>query len=484
MVNNITSIIQSIRIQDIFDIIILAIMISALLIWFKDRASRFVLIGISLFGVLYVVARFFQLYLTTIVLQGFFAILLFILVVIFQEDLRRFFERLAIISRIRLKTPEVTPYSHTVEIIAQAVANFARRHIGALIVIQGDDPLDRHISGGIALNGIISQPLLESIFDPNSIGHDGAVIIDRNIVTRFGCHLPLSQNTVKYGSLGLRHTAALGLSERSDAICIVVSEERGVISVSRGEELNEIKSASELTVILESFYAEKTPVNKPTFISSWLKENTKEKIIAVVLACILWLMLGYQRDFVRRVFTIPIEYINPPSEWVIEKPTITETKVTLTGPSQAFQFLNAGALKVSINMNQLRIQEGKQEIILVGDMIKTPFNISVAEINPGKISLIASKLVRVNVPIKVVTENTASAGVFVQNIFVSPSSVYVLAPSGLQKDKIVIHTEPIDLKNLTSSYTYSPKLVFPPNIQFEGGKPPAVKVIIKVKKKP
>ena len=101
-----------------------------------------------------------------------------------------------------------------------------------MIVLQGNDPLERHINGGTNLDGIVSEPLLESLFDPHSIGHDGAVIIDGNRVTKFGCHLPLSMNTSKYENIGLRHTAALGLAERSDAICIVVSEERGTISLA------------------------------------------------------------------------------------------------------------------------------------------------------------------------------------------------------------------------------------------------------------
>ena len=119
---------QSLRIQDILDIAIISISISVLLIWIKDRASRFVFIGISLLGFIYIIAKFFQLYLTTVVLQGFFAILLFVLVVIFQEDLRRFFERLAILGIIRKKIQRTTPHGQTSEIIAQTVADFARKH--------------------------------------------------------------------------------------------------------------------------------------------------------------------------------------------------------------------------------------------------------------------------------------------------------------------------------------------------------------------
>ena len=230
--NSALAIIKSIRIQDILDVMIIALMIFALLTWFKTRASRFVLIGIILLGGVYIAARFFQLYLTTIVLQSFFAILLFVLVVIFQEDLRGFFERLAMLGNIGKKFQSLSELKGTAEIIAQTAATLAKKRIGALIVLQGNDPLDRHINGGTSLDGIVSEPLLESLFDPHSIGHDGAVIINGNRITKFGCHLPLSINTSKYGNIGLRHTAALGLSERSDAICIVVSEEKGTISLA------------------------------------------------------------------------------------------------------------------------------------------------------------------------------------------------------------------------------------------------------------
>jgi diadenylate cyclase len=481
MMDNILAVSQNLRIQDIFDIAIISIMISAVLIWFKGRASRFVFIGISLLGIIYVVARFFQLYLTTVVLQGFFAILLFILVVIFQEDLRRFFERLAILGRIRKKIVVTLPHSQIAEIIAQSVANFSRNRIGALIVIQGNDPLDRHLSGGTKLNGTVSQPLLESIFDPHSIGHDGAVIIDGNTVTQFGCHLPLSQNTGKYGILGLRHTAALGLSERSDALCIVVSEEKRTISVAGEENIREVANASALATALESFYTSKAPVKKPAPIALWLKENTKEKIIAIVLTCILWLMFGYQRESIRRDFNMPIEYLNVPSEWIIEEPKITEARVTLTGPTQAFQLLNTDTLKISLNLSQ--IQEGRQEFVLGRDMIRTPFNLSVVAIKPTRITIGASRFLRVSVPIDVITENAPDPRAVVQKITVIPSSVKVLVPGRLHRSRIKIQTEPVNLKSLSSTQTFTPKLHFPSDIQFEGGKPPSVKVIVKIRKK-
>jgi len=480
MIDSIWTLLQSIRIQDIFDIAIISVMISALLIWFKDRASRFVLLAISLLGFIYIVAKFFQLYLTTVVLQGFFAILLFVLVVIFQEDLRRFFERLAILGIIRKKTPYTTPHEHTAEIITQTVADFARKRIGALIVIQGNDPLGRHLSGGTELNGVLSEPLLESIFDPHSIGHDGAVVIDGNTVVRFGCHLPLSQNIGSFGISGLRHTAALGLSERSDAICIVVSEERGTISITRREQIKEVASASALKGELESYYRSKTPLTKPGTVSLWLKENTKEKVIAIFLACVLWLIFGYQKESIYKDFSVPVEYLNVPSEWFIEEPKIRDAKIMLAGTSQAFQLLNTEALKVSLNLSQ--IQEGKQDVMLTKEMINTPSNISVVVIKPSRITVTASKFVRVSVPVEVVTENEPGPGIIVQKITASPSSLRVLVPTRQLRNDIKIKTAPIDLRALTSTTTFKPKLVIPPEVQFEGKKAPSIDVVIKIRR--
>jgi diadenylate cyclase len=480
MIDNIVTLFNSLRIQDIFDILIIWIMTSVLLIWFKERASRFVFIGIGLLGIIYLTARFFQLYLTTVVLQGFFAILLFVLVVIFQEDLRRFFERLAMWGRFPQKFFEEQPIHQDAETIAQTVSNLARKHIGALIVIKGGEPLDRHLNGGTPLNGILSQPLLESIFDPHSIGHDGAVVIEGNRVMQFGCHLPLSMNAGRFGSLGLRHTAGLGLSERCDALSIVVSEERGTISVALKEQIREIANAAALRDELESFYAQTTPKPEARPVVHWLKENSREKIIALALACILWITFGYQKESVRRDFIVPLEYVNVPTEWVIKEPKITEVKIMLMGAPQAFQLLNPDTLKVSLDLAQIR--EGWREITLSKDMVKRPSNLTVVGISPTQIEMNASRMIQASMPIQVVTEGRPPAGLSVQRINATPAAVKVLIPGKLSQNSMQIKTESIDLRKLTSSTTLGVRLIVPADVQFAGGKPPMVKVSIRLKK--
>ncbi len=480
--NNRFLLLSNIRIQDILDIVIISIMISALLIWFKDRASRFVLAGIGLIGLVYLLALFFGLYLTTVVLQSFFAIFLFLLVVIFQEDLRRFFERLAVWGRIKKDIrSKVSADRQSAEIIAQSVANLLKKRIGALIVIAGKDPLERHLSGGTIVNGQLSQALIESIFDPSSPGHDGAVVIEGSRVIQFGCHLPLASSTGDYGNLGLRHTAALGLAERSDAVCVVVSEERGTISLASGEELREIKNASALGAVIESFYAEKAPKREKRPVFSFLRENQREKLIALILACLLWFVFGYQREIIRRDFTVPIDYKNISAQWFLDLPKISEAKVTLAGPAQAFHLLDPAALNISVDLSQLR--SGTNEIIIKKNMLNIPANLTVSAISPGLIRLSAYHLTYVSVPVEVVTENTPPAPYVVERISVAPARIMLKAPMNYQAGQLKIQTETINLRNLTATRIIVPRLVLPPGVVFETGKPPAVKVTVKIGKR-
>ena len=475
------SVVKSIRVQDVLDVMIIAIMIFALLTWFKTRASRFVLIGIILLGGVYIAARFFQLYLTTIVLQSFFAILLFVLVVIFQEDLRRFFERLAMLGNLGKKFPEISGLKSTAEIIAQTAANLAKKKTGALIVLRGNDPLERHINGGTKLDGVVSGALLESIFDPHSVGHDGAVIIEDNRISQFGCHLPLSANTSKYSNLGLRHTAALGLSERSDAMCVVVSEERGTISLAYMENLTVVPSAAVLHETLEQFYIRNTPTKKSHPALNWLKENTLEKVIAIAMACILWMAFGYQRDIVRRDFIVPIEYKNIPRNWQIDEMQVTDARVVLKGPEQAFRLLDERSLKLSLDLSD--IADKKREFNLSADMINVPSNLTIADIVPAKIHVTASKRIPWTFPVHVNTQNALAHHLSLQRLSVAPSKVRVLISAQTDPDQIKIETEPVDLKRILSTTTVDTKIVLPIGVALPEGQSPAARVQIKVKQK-
>ncbi len=278
---------KTVGVADILDIGLVAVLIYALLIWFKRTKTAFVAMGLLMLAVVYTVARIMGMYMTVWIFQGFFAVLIIAIVVIFQEELRHIFERIAVWSLQGRSQEHSTP--REVEMLVRSVSDFARDRIGALIVLHGRDPLDRHVEGGWDLNGELSEALLESIFDSHSLGHDGAVLIENGRVSKFGCQLPLSKEFGKLTHLGTRHSAALGLSERTDILAIVVSEEKGTISIARDGELSNVDSLGQLQALIEGFYEERAPKPARQTLKGFFAHNLKEKGIALVVSILMWL---------------------------------------------------------------------------------------------------------------------------------------------------------------------------------------------------
>ncbi len=479
MSNFLNELLQTFRIADFFDIFIISLFLYVILVWFKATASRFVLLGIIIIGVVYIVARFFQMYLSAVVLQAFFAILIIALVVIFQEELRRFFERLSLWAAMRRHDEIVSGYPQ-IEILTRAFNELARKKTGVLVVLRGRDPLERHLEGGHQLDGRLSQALLESIFDPHSPGHDGAAVIERGRITKFGCHLPLSVDMKKIGALGTRHSAALGLAERSDAMCIVVSEERGTISVAYEEKLREVKDAARLQASLERFYHGTFPQReeKRTW-TRWLRENSREKAVAFLFSCGLWFVFVFQTGTLRRDLLVPIEYRNLASDWVIEEPKPREATVTLLGRGRAFDLLDPRAVKITLDMSN--IKPGLQEVQITNDMVYRPSSLSVVDIDPERIKLTAFQFIPMSLPVEVQTHGAVPLGKLA-GIEVSPQSVPVMVSNKAAAGTLRALTEPINLDKVTQTTTLNPGLVLPAGTKFADQKPPKVDVKINVVK--
>ena len=463
-------------IRDFIDILIISVFIYTVLIWFWKTTSRFVFIGITMLGLVYILARQFQLYLTVYLLQGFFAILLIALVVIFQEDLRLFFERLATWGFMKKRKQAVYAYQ-VMDVLGQTVPTLMKKRFGALIVLRGNDHLDRHLKGGIPLDGRLSGPLLESLFDPHSDGHDGAVIIEDDRVSKFGCHLPLSLDGEKIGNRGLRHTAAIGLTERSDALCVVVSEEREAVSLAREGLLRKIDNMEELKDTVRQFYRRQAPEKEEWSFRQWIRQNTWQKVMAVVLAFGLWVVFTTPGESIRKDFTVPLVYRNIPVDWILEEPVPKESKVTLEGGAQAFSLINPDSFKIILDMTDLK--EGKQFVGLHESQIKLPSNLTLVRFDPQRIPLSAKKLGFMDGIVKVQTTGDLPGGLLLRKITVQPEVVPVLAPVNGKKS-IRILTEPVNLGEITTTTKVKPKLVLPPDTRFTEATPPSVEVTIEV----
>ncbi|MFH1406971.1 MAG: diadenylate cyclase [Candidatus Omnitrophota bacterium] len=472
--------IQNVRIADIIDVGIISVFIYLVLVWFKRARARFMLLGMIILGSIYVLARLFGLYLTTIVFQAFLAIFLIILVVIFQDDFRQFFERIAVwgISR-RLR--RVSAYNQDINILTSAVANLSRKQIGALIVIRGRDPLDRHIEAGISLDGLLSQALIESIFDPHVPSHDGAVVISGKRIVKFAAHLPLSTNVEEIGNLGTRHAAGVGITERSDSISIVISEEKSTISVAENGILKQVKEPGELNGLLERFYRKRFPERRKTLFMDFLTGHYLEKIIAFILACGLWLTFGHRTGIIRRDFVIPIEYRNLASDVIIEEARPRQVSATLSGAETAFSLLAPKELKVSVDASG--VKDGENQFSIGKEAIRTPAGLSVVNIDPDEIFLKVYRKIVLNIPVEINTYGRPSSGVTIREIRAEPKEISITVSSTIEREKIKISTAPINLKAITETTTLTPELILSPDLRFSGDKYPEVKVIIDVEKK-
>jgi YbbR domain-containing protein len=213
----------------------------------------------------------------------------------------------------------------------------------------------------------------------------------------------------------------------------------------------------------------------------WLKENTREKIIALGLACILWVIFGYQRDIVRRDFNVPIEYKNIPKNWQLNQPQATDVKVILQGPGQAFYLLDEKSLKLSLDLSELALK--KNEFTLNKTMINAPSNLAVTEISPAKIYIDAAKLVALTLPVNIKTLNSLPDNILLQKINFNPAHLRVLIDSRLEPEQINIETEPIDLQKIYFTTSLAAKIVLPSGVYLPDGKTATVNVTVKVKKK-
>ena len=276
---------------DALDIAIGATLLYTALSWLRRAHALLAAGGLALLGGVYLGARLLDLHLTTWIFQGSFAVLALASVVIFQDELRRGFEELAAAAVGRRSDP--SPRLDAPELLARVLCELAAARIGALVVVAGRDRLDRHVQGGHELGGQLSAPLLASLFDPHSAGHDSAAIVEDRSLTRFGVHLPLARGTAALGGLGTRHSAALGLSERSDALCLVVSEQRGALSVARHGELHAVASQDELAKLVAAFYRERRALGRSRpRLAELVLHRGAEKAAALLLALGLWLLIS------------------------------------------------------------------------------------------------------------------------------------------------------------------------------------------------
>ncbi len=249
----------NVGIRDIIDILIVAVLFYKLFSLIKETRAEQLMKGIVAFFVFAKVSEILKLYTINWILEKTMTVGVIAILIMFQPELRRGLEHLG---RSRFFTKSLLDIraenmNKKVDEIVNAAASLSRQKIGALIVFERETGLKDIIETGTKIEGLVSSDLLINIFIPNTPLHDGAVIIKDDIIKAAACFLPLTENKNLSKELGTRHRAALGISERSDILAVVVSEETGAISVTENGEISRYIDTQTLKQILTNMYNKK-----------------------------------------------------------------------------------------------------------------------------------------------------------------------------------------------------------------------------------
>ena len=370
---------------DVLDVGIVSGLCWVAIAWVREARARVALGGVAIVTALYGVATLVDLRLTTAILQGFIAIAALVLVVVFQDDLRRFFEGLTLWV-VRNATPR--PSSDVLDSLGALCFSLADERTGLLFVLPGREPIDRFLDGGQHLGGRVSEPLLRSLLDTKTPGHDGAIVIRGGQVTRFGVHLPLSTEFAAIGAGGTRHAAALGLAERSDACCVVVSEERGEVSIAWRGWLTRVADGAELRGLVEKFLERTAKRRREPWFRSRIdlaRRRWREGVVATALASSLWLLTGPGAMVDRTSRSVPVVIDNVPDGYRVAAVEPAQVDVEFEGRRR--DFVMAPEDEFAVRVDGDLVDQGRRTFAVEVTQVEHPPALRIVGMDPIKVRL-------------------------------------------------------------------------------------------------
>ena len=467
----------TLRFADLIDVMLVAALLYALLTWLRRStspvASRRLAAAALLFGGLYLLANSFELFLVESFLRVLFLAALLAVVVVFQTEIRQMLTHIGTFNPFASSTRS----DETIlDQLAEASAHLADAKVGALIALKGQETWADLVHGGVALDGLVSQPLLYSLFDPETHGHDGAVLIEGQRITRFAAHLPLATDlpaASRFG--GTRHAAALGLTQHCDALVIVVSEERGVVSVAEGSQLDELNHG-DLKARLEAFWQQH--YTKTTRSSKRWLPKLQLVSLSLTASALLWLLFAYSPETVSRTLSVPVEFRNVPADWELTEVSPELIQTTLVGSERAFDQLDRDALTFSFDLSAPR--GGLQRFVVNENHLELPANLRLNSLRPQEVRINAQHLVATEVRVEVPTLGVLPEPLRLTGIQTEPQTLMLLMPEGEAARPQQVATEPLDLRNVSNETTTERSLVLPPGWQLAEGQDSSVEVTVSV----
>lgn len=444
------------RPQDIADILIMTFLVYQLYSWFKNTRALQVVIGLGFLGLLYVITKNLGLFMTSWILQELGTVLFILLIVIFQSEIRQALYRFSLLRNLfgrqgSASQLDLMDFSLTVFAMAQ-------EKTGALIVFQRNEALDDYLLHGIQLDSLPSSQLLMSIFNEGTPLHDGAVLIRDGRVALASCHLPLSTSNDIPQYYGTRHRAGLGIAERSDAAVVIVSEERGEVTLAFAGELHKIKSPEQLHDRLHSLLTPPSQEVSKITIKSRLFSNLWPKlaILALVLAC--WTLITARQGGILTV-TAPIKFHNLPDKLALVKSSPEEVDVQL----KVFSNLVPSPKQMDIvaDLDLSNVKEGPNSLAIRNEDFKLPPGVVIAGLNRSVVKVVTDKKIRKQLAVRVKAVGRLPAGLRIRSLKADPPTVMAEGAAHILDQFETLQTEDVDLSKVRQSTVIERRVLSP-----------------------
>ena len=465
------------RWQDIVDIMLNSYILFRLYVLFRGTNVIRMIMAIAMLWMLERLAVNMGLIVTSWAMQGIIAVAALIIIIVFRNeiasvlqtrDFRSFFWG---IPRRQMHTP--------VDIIVESVYELARRKLGALIVLPLNQELEAVVQSGVAWQGKLSREMLVSIFWNGSPVHDGAAIVQGDQVVEVAAILPLSKRSDLPTYFGTRHRAAVGLAEQTDALVIVVSEERGQVTVFKNESIHHIRDNVELDQLLRKHAGEAEQTHG-------LKKQTMELGLAamICLVSITTIWFSFARGLESLVsLEIPVEFMNRASHMEIFDVSASSVKLQLSGSGALLKTVRADQVKVKLNL--ANATPGSNHLIISRDAISLPPGIKLKQVDPQVLIVNVDVPVEKILPIQPDWTGKLDPGLIMEDTRLVPDTVTVVGASLMLKNIETVYTEKIPLDPITTGGTVTVGLVLKPSsLKLKNSAKNRVDVIYKVKRRP
>ncbi len=458
-----SSFLSIIRWQDAVDIILNSYILFRLYILFRGTNVFRVITGIAILWFFQRMALALGLIVTSWIMQGFAAVAALIIIIVFRNEIRSVLQAKnlkAILWGVPHKTGG-TP----IEILVDSIFELARRGCGALIVLPGKEDLKDIVRGGISWNGLISKEMITSIFWPDNPVHDGAAIIQGNQITEVGAILPLShrENLPSFYKEGLpsfygtRHRAAVGLAEATDALTIVVSEERGDVAVAKNAAIKDIRHKARLSKLLQEHVG--LSVKRTRYPRKERLEIGAAALASFLFITGVWLSFSQGLDTLITL-EIPIEYMKRDPGMEILETSVNTVNLHLGGSGALIKSIRPEQVQVKLDLSKAVV--GPNSFTITQENITLPPGVFLKKVQPPVIEATLDIPVKKKLPLQVDWVGKLPAHLILTDVKIDPENVRVIGGKLILDEISSIYTKKIPLDNIIKSGTTTVNLALNP----------------------